>query len=282
MVVAVFAFSSVSFAASNSAGNTGGAAAPKNKKQQKGYMLVFSQGGTYENALIAASGLSGKVSCGGTISASHPKVSLTLSKANIKTGVAKPKLLSCTASDSGEYLVAYANNKDFTHSIPIIAKVQPGACTYIHPNPAQNYTQAGTCDKSLPDHNQPMAPSVRVLPELTTSKKNLQGYVEIAAPGVDMNRAMCRGKVTVTYTAQSADASGGVATPKAKSAALSLVKAKGSTNNGYCAAKLPKISGKTPHGPYAISASFGGNQYLTGIYSTNTVTFPDAPVKKKH
>jgi hypothetical protein len=228
----------------------------KQPKVKKGHLLIYSQNGRYDSTKIEVYGNTKARKCGGQLGINGSTVK--------KLRKAGPVKVSCepVAGDEG-YRIYFGNNKKFASADFVTVDVNSETCHLIHKDvkdvrsvPAVN----GSCSSQDGDTTPAkLGLTMRVLPELKLGK--VKGFVEMSVPGTDLNKNMCTGQVTVSFS------------PGNSSYALPIKYAKpsGNNTNGYCVAKLK--SSKLNHGKHTITASYAGSPYFNAQKAAADVIF---------
>jgi hypothetical protein len=272
-------------AATNKTGGFSADSASKIEKpgKKKGYLLVYSQKGRYEQVSIRIAGAHDPNTykthkCGGSFNNSNHSVHKKFKSSGKKF---PPLKITCSAvGESALYEVYFGKNNKFIEDYTAV-DVDEGYCTHVFrdaslvkKSPVDKNT--GTC-QHLPDPVTKYDLDMRVLPQLTKNKKALKGFVELAlrehADPTDpmkitgLNKHECVGEIHVTI--------GGSSEELDYDLPIKFVKGK---KGGYCIASLNQRftgGGKLlSPGVTTVKADFSGSVYFNPSTSTANITIP--------
>jgi hypothetical protein len=242
------------------------------KKAPTGYLVVYSNGFTYQKVNINIVGQSGKGKfCGSTFD-SKGFATKDLTSAHYSNDIVRPTRFRCSAtSGTGKYDITYINVAGGAPNVTVAVDVNANQCTIVHPNAALTALRDfknGKC-QSLPDDEDkaPIIPAlIKVLPN--PNKKAFSGYVAVVSDTTDLKKFQCTGSIKVTVTPTAAGSSS-----SSYDFPLKFVGKKTGGPHDYCVATLtmPKTVSYTA-GEYLIAAQLSGSKFFTAAPASAKVT----------
>jgi hypothetical protein len=238
-----------------------------NSLSRKGYIVVYSDKGTYDSVKINLYGADKtKHRCGGTWNASGEVIKNLpgAKKASDKSNFPPTSPISCTPiGGNAAYEITFGKNRDFTNGPLVRIDVDKGYCTLVFAaaNKIDKVQYKNGCPTNKRDVPTPVDSSVRLLPATNKAKTNLTGFVEFALPGQNVTRAQCTGVVNLKTSHESS-------APKTLQLPLKYVgENKSKKIKSYCVAKIHLGTAKLKAGTYKIVADFPGNPYFNPVFT---------------
>ncbi len=255
---------------------------------RKGYLVVFSGGGEFDQFKVRLVGAAAKgYQCGSSFGSNSYTKDIALPAGNPKVkGFFAPKIVSCTQVSGGaSYEVFYAKMDQLHNQVysplPTAVDIDAGWCTFVHPSvdgvtpgvtKKVQYSNGHKCSSDKEDPIKAVTPTVYVWPTYKKGARIVAGYVDVFVPGKNLIRDYCSGSVRIANSY-----SAGKTADYSYDKPLKFVKNKKyHDGNGYCTATISTSVDKKRSEAQSVSitASLINTPYLTPASANQSITVP--------